>query len=501
MNAKELERLQTLEQRIHEIAKESGLITMEIDFEVVSARRMLEAMSYRFPNNISHWTFGRDFDKNRTIYEHTGGGIPYEQVWNFERPRALLVANNPFALNVLVIAHVYGHVDFFLGSEYLKRGRSFSDIAEEVRYASERFREYESKYGAVAVEEMIDAALSIQWQQPSAPFLDEPNDNESRRYCINLERERIKYAQKHIYEMGKEKADKEIADAEKQLKLLAYATPPAPVYDLLKYLIECAPRLRQWERDILSVVRNQARALAPNMRTKMLNEGWATYWHTRIMRQLFSEGLLTEEEHGVFADFHAKVTQASKANFNVYNIGLAIFEDVEERFNAGRFGGEYEECSDPIEKSKWNTGVMKGREKIFSIRTSYTDRMAVEELFIDEFIRERELYLYDVHVQESTGDKIFYVKEKNPSIIRQLLKESFTFYDIMPIAIINGDYNGQGILLLRHDYSGVLLDETYVKGTIEHIYRLWQRPVYLETENIDGPVTYQFDGKRHEKDK
>ena len=134
----------------------------------------------------------------------------------------------------------------------------------------------------------------------------------------------------------------------------------------------------------MSVVRNQARALAPNMRTKMLNEGWATYWHTRMVRQLFSEGLLTENEHGVFVDFHAKVTQASKERFNVYNVGLALFEDVEERFNTGRFGEEYEECSDPIEKSKWNTSAMKGREKIFSIRASYTDRMAVEELFVDD---------------------------------------------------------------------------------------------------------------------
>lgn len=497
MNAKELKRLQTLERRIHEIAKESGLITTEIDFEIVSARRMLEAMSYRFPNNISHWTFGRDFDKNRTIYDYTGGGIPYEAVWNFERPRALLVVNNPFALNVMVIAHVYGHVDFFLGSEYLKRGRAFSDIAEEVRYAAERFRGYESKYGATAVEEIIDAAMSIQWQQPADPFLDEPNDNDARVYCIKLEQERIKYTQAHIHEIGKEKAKKEIDVAEKHLKSLEYATPPTPVYDLLKYLIECAPCLQQWERDILSVIRNQARALAPIMRTKILDEGWATYWHTRIMRQLFSEGLLTQEEHGVFTDFHAKVTQASKASFNVYNIGLAFFEDVEERFNAGCFGKEYEECDDLVKKSRWNTGVMKGKEKIFSIRTSYTDRMAVEELFTDEFIRERELYLYDSHVWESTGEKIFYVAEKRPSVIRQVIKAMVTSYGILPIAIANGDYNRQGILLLRHDYNGTPLDEVYAKGTLEHIYCIWQRPVYLKTMDDNNPIMYQFDGKNH----
>ena len=135
MKKRGIERLVEIEKRIKKIAEESGLLTTDITFEITTAQRVLEGMAYEFPVNFSHWTFGRDYEKYRTIYEHTGTGIPYEQVWNFDKPKAFLVETNPFALNVLVIAHVYGHVDFFLANRYLKQGRSFSNVAEEARNA------------------------------------------------------------------------------------------------------------------------------------------------------------------------------------------------------------------------------------------------------------------------------------------------------------------------------------------------------------------------------
>ena len=131
MNKSELDRLISLEKRIKEICQTFGLLTTDIDFEIVPAQKMLEGLAYMFPTNYSHWSFGRDYERFRTIYEHTGQGIPYEQVWNFDHPRALIVESNPFVLKVLVIAHVYGHVDYFLGNCFLQRGRYFTDIAEE----------------------------------------------------------------------------------------------------------------------------------------------------------------------------------------------------------------------------------------------------------------------------------------------------------------------------------------------------------------------------------
>src|SRR3989344_2090196 len=169
MNKQELQRLIDLEKAIKKIAEEEGLLTTEINFEIASSQQVMEGMAYNFPINFSHWSFGRDYDRHRTIYEHLGAGLPYEQVWNFEKPRALLVETNPFALQALVIAHVYGHVDFFLANRFSRHGRSFSDVAEEARKSADRFRKYEEKHGVEAVERMIEAAFSIQWHQHPDP--------------------------------------------------------------------------------------------------------------------------------------------------------------------------------------------------------------------------------------------------------------------------------------------------------------------------------------------
>lgn len=500
MTHDELKRLMKIEKRVHEIATESGLLTTDIDFEICPARRILEAMSYHFPTNYSHWTFGRDFEKNRTFYEHTGTGIPYEQVWNFERPRALLVETNPFALNAMVIAHVFGHVDFFLGSSYLKRGRSFSDVAEEARYAAKRFKEYEARYGREAVEKTIDAALSVCWHQPADPFLDEPDDEEARQKLITRGKSELRRLEKDT-RISVEEMKKEKERIETQLKLLEEKTPPEPVYDILKYILEHGDALKPFQRDILTVIRNQARALAPNMRTKMLNEGWATYWHLRIMQQLTKEGLISKSEHGVWTTFHAKVTKRNKFQINVYHLGPAILEYAEHIWDTGRFGREYEWCEDPHQREEWNTHLGKGKEKIFSIRERYSDRMSVEEFATDEFIRENELYVYREVDDQRTGGTLLKIVEKNPALIRLYLKRYFSYYGIPPIAVIDGNLRDRGTLLLRHDDHGLELDERYIEETLRNIFFLRKRAVYLDSKKEAKIIRYWFDGKKYSVDK
>ncbi len=502
MKKVELERLQQIEQRVRVIAEECGLLTTDIAFEIVPAQRMLEGMAYGFPTNFSHWSFGRDYDKYRTIYEHTGHGIPYEQVWNFEMPRALIVETNPFALNVTTIAHVYGHVDYFLGSRYLQHGRSFSDVAEEARNAASRFKEYEARYGKGEVERTIDAGMSIQWQQHPDPFCDEELDDEvARDRLMTMAQAKFERAKDFYSQFRKQETAEEIASAEKHLKRLMQRTPPQPMYDLLGYIIRYSPVLKQWQRDVLTVIRNQTRALAPNRRTKMLDEGWATYWHVHIMRRLFAEGLLTPEEHGIFADFHSRVTQEHKMSFNWYRIGLALFEHIKERWDKGQFGRAYEECSNPGKKAEWDVNIGKGAEKTFEVRSFYSDRMAIEEFFTDDFIRQMSLYFYDEALDPSNGDTIYRIVEDRPGVIRNILKQSFSLYGIQPIVLQDANYNRRQEFYLVHEYSGTELEPRYRDGTMEHLYYLWGRDVYLETAIDNKQVVHIFNGEKHKKKK
>jgi len=495
MKTQEIERLIKIEKRIKEIAEESGLLTAEITFEITTAQRVLEGMSYGFPVNFSHWTFGRDFEKYRTIYEHTGTGIPYEQVWNFDKPKAFLVETNPFALNILVIAHVYGHVDFFLANRYLKHGRSFSNIAEEARNASRRFKEYEARYGQQEVERVIDAGMSIQWHQNPDPFFEEQDEEVVRERLMAFERAGLEIFKDVKSKFKKPETKQEIEKMEKKLERLSVKTPPEPTYDILDYIIKKSPKpLKPWMTDVLTVIRNQARSLAPNRKTKGLNEGWATYWHVKIMRRLFEEGLITPEEHGTFNDFHSGVTQENRAGFNWYRIYLALFENIKERWDKGQFGREYEEERNTFKHSRWDTAIGLGNQKIFEVRSFYSDRMAIEEFFTDEFIWEQQLYIW-MSLTGANGDIVYVIAEDDPETIREILKNQFTYYGVPLVRVENGNHNSQNHLLLKHILNGYELDSKYMKATLEKTHYLWGKKIFLETRIDNKEVIATFDKK------
>ncbi len=498
MTKKELERLVEIEKRVKEIAEECGLITTEIDFELTTAQRVLEGMSYMFPVNYSHWSFGRDFEKHKTIYEHTGSGIPYEQVWNFERPKAFLVETNPFALNALILAHVYGHVDFFRGSRYLQQGRSYSNVADEARNAATRFRHYEERFGK-DVEKVIDAGMSIQWHQHPDPFYEEQDEAIVRQRIIEIERAKLGRFKDFKSEFKKPDSEEEIRKIEKNLEFLSTRTPPEPNYDLLNYITKRSPKpLKPWMIDVLTVIRNQARCLNPNRLTKMIDEGWATYWHVKIIRRLHEEGLLTAEEHGTFNDFHSGVTAEHKMSFNWYRIGLALFENIKEKWDKGRFGREYEEETDAYKKAHWDTGAKLGTKKIFEVRSFYSDRMTIDEFFTDEFIREQQIYIWE-ELQTSDGGALYVIGEDDPESIREQLREMFTSYGIPTITIENGNNNKQGHLLLKHHWTGFDLDAQYMNATMEKIHYLWGKKVFLETmvKGKSVNVTYDYENRKN----
>ncbi len=511
MKPTDLQRLQKIEARIHEIAVDMELLTTETTFEVVPAQRVLEGMSYHFPTNFSHWSFGRDYERNRTIYEHTGQGIPYEQVWNFNVPKAFLVESSPFALQVLTIAHVYGHVDFFLANKNCQRARSFSDIAEEARNAAGRFQDYVDKYGIDESEHIIDAGMAIQWHQDLDPFAEEVPEDEQRERLMAVEQAKLERPDTIEGDFTKPQTSEEISAIEQNLRDIMSKTPPQHEYDLLRYIKAHSPQpLRPSAVDMLSVIRNQARALAPNARTKLLNEGWATYIHVHIMRQLFQERLLTSEEHGVFSRFHSAVLRENRFGLNWYRVGYGLYEYIKEKWDKGRFGRDFDECEDPEARLKWDTEANAGNAKIFEVRANFSDRMAVELFFEDQFIHDQRLYLYQEQPDPDTGDIVDVIVESRPAVIRSLLKQQLTLHGAPAIYIKDGNYNDNRELYMvhmRHPNAQQELDGDYERATLEKVFRLWGRPVHLETDEITKDASGQqsdlirvvdtYDGENH----
>ena len=473
-----LARLNEADRLIRAIAADLGLDCLPQEFDVIPDQKMLEMMAYGLPVNFSHWSFGRNYEIERTKYEH-GFGVPYEIVFNSEPARAYLMETNPFPIQVLVIAHVYGHNDFMKNSRHFLQSRR--DMISSASEAAARFRRYEEDYGIEAVESLIDAGMSIQWNIDP----DEGTHPETEEQA----RERL-YGWAKSTPAGGSYDDllpgrPEVTTTRK--RELRTRTPPEPTVELLGYIINHSPRpLAEWEKDVLGVIKAQAQYFMPYRRTKIMNEGWATFWHEKIMQRLFAEKFLDAEDHGYYNLYNARVKAHHPRSINPYLVGSAMFTDIEHRWNTGRFGPEWEEA-DPRRRRDWDTHLGQGRAKIFDVRRTYMDWFFIDEFLTREIAENLGLYLYTETDKDSHYETV--VEETDWVRVKRLMVQSMMNWGIPRILLTDGNYQGSLQLYLSHAYEGYPLDEEYCRKTLEHLYALWGRPVYLETREPHGSST------------
>jgi stage V sporulation protein R len=263
-----------------------------------------------------------------------------------------------------------------------------------------------------------------------------------------------------------------------------HTTPLEPERDVLGYIASHSPKpLEDWEQDVLSVIRGQGLYFYPQLRTKIINEGWAAFWHERVMRRLFEERFLSPEEHGYYAQYHSAVLAPNPFQLNPYHVGKRIFEDIKQRWDTGRFGKAWKECEDASERASWDTGLNRGTEKIFSVRAAYSDRMLLEHFLTDDLVHDLELYIYRER-QRRDGGKDLVIAESRPEVIRGQLKELHADGGQPRILVQDGNYKNQGELYLKHVFEEAPLDAEYLQKTLEHVYYLWGREVHLETTDV-----------------
>lgn len=482
----ELKRLTEFGQKIQEIGREFGLDFFPQEFDVIPAQKMLEILAYHFPVNFSHWSFGRDYEREKTKYEY-GFGIPYEVVLNSDPSRAYLMNTNPLPVQIMVMAHVYAHNDFMKNNFHFKPTRR--DMLPSASETAIRFQKYEKRFGQEDVERVIDSGLSIDANIDPDFFIREESEEEQKE---RLTAPSAKPETRGPYDdlIGRKKQDRPPVNHYNS------KTPLEPERDVLLYIINHSPKpLKEWEKDVLSVIRDQSRYFMPQRRTKIMNEGWATYWHMRIMDRLFKERLLNEEEHGFYNLYNARVLATNPRMPNPYLVGLRFFEDIEDRWNKGRFGKEWEECEDPNKKESWDLEMGEGREKIFEVRRRYSDRFFIEEFLTEKLVEELNLYLYEG--QQEHGEIRYVITEKGWRRIKNLLVSQLSTFGTPMIMVEDGDYRGKRELYLKHAFEGIELDQEYREKTMEHVFYLWDRPTHLESLVDGNKVVFSFDGTNH----
>jgi stage V sporulation protein R len=262
--------------------------------------------------------------------------------------------------------------------------------------------------------------------------------------------------------------------------------PENPQKDILLFLMNYAP-LERWQHTILEIIRDEAYYFAPQGMTKILNEGWASFWHSKIMtKKALKDGELID-----FADHHSGVVATHPGRLNPYKLGLELLRDVEERWNKGQFGKEYDECEDIAEKRSWDKQLGLGRDKLFEIRRMYNDVTFIDAFLTPEFCMEQKMFSF----RYNRDTDLYEIASREFKEIKEKLLFRLTNFGQPFIYVEDGNYNNRGELYLRHRHEGVDLKIDYARDTLRNLQKLWSRPVHIETVVDDKKRLISFDGK------
>jgi stage V sporulation protein R len=377
--------------RIREWAAGVGLDFFPVIFELVDFDELNEVAAYGgFPTRYAHWTHGMQYEQLAKGYEWGQSKI-YELVINNDPCYAYLMRGNEMFAQKMVMAHVYAHCDFFKNNAFFSRTNR--KMMDETANHATRVRRYIDKHGLDAVEDFIDVCLSLDdLIDPFLPF----TANGQRRPHPGEQKDETERVVVPRFD-AKDYMDRYINPPEtlekERLRLIEQRRrqkrfPEHDEKDILLFLINYAP-LPSWKRDVLEIVRNEAYYFAPQRQTKIMNEGWASYWHSHLMTTKIADA----SEIVSFAELHAGTMGAG--SLNPYKLGLELFRDIERRWNTGRHGKAFEECDDIDRKRDWDTGEGKGREKIFEVRRMYNDATFIDEFLTPEFCMRNKLFVWE----------------------------------------------------------------------------------------------------------
>ncbi|MHC4958808.1 MAG: SpoVR family protein [Planctomycetota bacterium] len=481
--------LAEVQARVRRVAASYGLDFFQTVFEMVDWDEMNTIASYEgFPIRYPHWRWGMQYDQISKSYQWGLSKI-YELVINNDPCYAYLLRGNSMVDQKLVMAHVYAHCDFFKNNLWF--APTNRRMVDELASHAAQVNNHISREGYDVVEEFLDACLSLEnlvdIYAPYAPKKTVADDEGSEKPAAKVVRFDAKpYMDSFIN--PPEFIEEQRKEIEEQ-RLKPPSFPERPERDVLLFLMEHAP-LRSWQRDLLAMVREEAYYFAPQRLTKVMNEGWASYWHSRMM----TEKLLEPHEIIDFAERHAGAMIMQPGQVNPYKLGIELYRDIEDRWNRGRFGKEFEDCDDLDTKRAWDTGLGQGREKIFEVRRIYNDVTFVDEFLTEDFCERQKMFTYDFNPK--TGRKEISGREFGP--IKERLISSLANGGQPVIEVVDGNFKNRGELILRHRHHGSDLKVDWAQETLKHLHRLWTRPVHIHTMLEGEAKRISFDGSNVE---
>ena len=485
--------LEDIASKLSTVARGAGLDFFDTIFELVDYKQLNEIAAYGgFPTRYPHWRWGMEYERLSKSYTY-GLSIIYEMVINNDPCYAYLLRANDLVYQKTVIAHVYGHCDFFKNNYWFSKTNR--KMLNQMANHALHIRRLINEVGHDEVESFIDCCLSLEnlidIHSPFRPPI------KAQGFSDDFERPKPppkirakKYMDSYVNPLDFIESQKQrMADEAKKSRNF----PESPERDVLKFLLDYAP-ISGWEKKVLSIVRDEAYYFAPQAQTKILNEGWATYWHSKMMTQLAP---LSESEIIDYCDHFAGVVASQPGSLNPYKLGVELLRHVERRWNRGQFGLEYLHCDDPKKRYEWDTQAGLGREKLFEIRRFHNDITFLDEFLDEDFCHSSKMFIYDYDRRNNRH----VISSRDFPKIKQRLLQQLTNFGQPIIKVIDGNFKNRNELLLRHEHEGIDLKHDAALETLRNLHRIWRRPIHIETINEDTRRRISFDGSSHQIEK
>ncbi|HUW65155.1 MAG TPA: SpoVR family protein [Spirochaetia bacterium] len=432
---------------IWDAAVELGLDPHPVHFEVVPHHVLYEVAAYGLPNHFRHWTYGRNYWIQKQQYEHGMSRI-YELVINSDPALAYILQNNNDVQKAFVMAHVMGHSHIFKCNWHWKDTRK--DMPQYMAAAGARFAEYEQVYGEMPVERLIDKGLALQFH-----VADEEHEPV-------LEQRQVKKRTEfdELFEAGGNQAavhpDPKPAKPGNSVGPGHLNRLPAPTEDLLGYIIRYSPVLTPWEKDVLSVIRQEGIYLKPYFGTKLLHEGFAVWTHQKILGMLD----LTQEDRLEAAITHAGVAVPHLLGLNPYYLGWKILEMIERE---------------------------KGKEEVIRIASEESDSSFIRNHLTTEMVEELDLYQWVKKEDHDPGypkGHKWVVEETGWENVRDWLAAKYAQPPLPVIEAVAESQDQRGELVLWQ-VGDEDMDRHYAEQTLSYFIDLWGGDVKLSC-NLDG---------------
>ncbi|SNX52696.1 SpoVR family protein [Thermoanaerobacterium sp. RBIITD] len=435
-----IKELEEWNKKIEKIANDEGLNYYPQEFEIISYDDMIAYEAYvGMPSRYPHWSFGKSYERIKSLYRYNLTGLPYEMVINSDPCIAYLVKDNTLLLQILTMAHVYGHNDFFKNNRLFRIGTNASYTVEMFKNHGSRIRSYinDPSIGYENVEKILNAAHALRYQISRAIGEKRISDEELKKRLIEDYKEKTS---KHS--LIEPKIQLEPPDLSK--------IPLQPEDDLLYFIIKYSD-LSEWEKDILETVREETEYFIPQIETKIMNEGWASFWHYRILNRLE----LPTNLHLEFIKRHNDVVAPVSGSINPYYLGFEIYKDLEKKH---------------------------GVKKLFEVRLLDRDQTFIRRYLTEELCNKLNLFEYgkfgNDYIITEVPDKEGFEK------IRNTLSDSAGMGMIPYIRVIDMSKKDK-TLTLEHVFDGRELNVKYAEETLKYAVELWGHRVILKT-NING---------------